>query len=117
MAPDRLSLPLRLGLYGAALAIVLYLTQAPVRDLPPVSLWDKAEHALAWAALTACGLLLFPRRPGRIVLLVLAYGGLVEVVQALLPFGRDADWRDWAADAVGVGAALIALGGLRRLRA
>ena len=117
MAPDRLPLPLRLGLYGAALAILLYLTQAPIRDLPPVDLWDKAEHALAWAVLTACGLLLFPRRPRRIVLLVLGYGGLVELFQALLPFGRDADWWDWVADAAGVATVLIAFGGLRRLRA
>lgn len=116
MGLDRLSFPLRLSLYAAASLVLLYLTQAPSRELPQVELWDKAEHAVAWFVLTASGLLLFPRRPGRIGAFALAFGGLVELLQALLPFGRDADWRDWIADGLGVAAALSAGAVLRRLR-
>jgi len=116
MALDRAPLSLRLGVYGLALAVLLWLTEAPSRELPHVSLWDKAEHALAWAVLAGSGLVLFPGRPGRIAALALGYGALVEVLQGLLPFGRDPDWRDFVADAAGVGAALLVAGGLRRLR-
>ena len=116
MRPRRLSPPIRLALYAAACLVLLYLTQAPGRDLPEIELWDKAEHANAWFVLAASGLVLFPRRPGRIAVFALAFGGLVELLQAWLPFGRDPDWRDWIADSAGVAAALLAGAAIRRVR-
>lgn len=116
MAFDRLPLRLRQGLYALAVAILLYLCLAPGSGLPEVNLWDKAEHAIAWFVLAASGLVLFPRRPGRIAGFALAFGGLVELLQAWLPFGRDPDWRDWIADSAGVAAALLAGAAIRRVR-
>ncbi|THD74254.1 MAG: VanZ family protein [Phenylobacterium sp.] len=104
MGFHRLPLPVRLALYGLAVAILLYLTLAPSQALPTVNVWDKAEHAIAWAVLTATGLILFPRRPWTIVLFSLALGGLVELLQAVMPLGRDGDWKDWVADSAGVAA-------------
>lgn len=113
---DRLSGRARLGLYALAVAVLLYLCLAPVRDLPAVSLWDKAEHAAAWLVLAGVGLLFWPGRPRAIVAFALALGLLVEVLQGVLPVGRDADWRDWAADSVGVAAALLLFEAARRRR-
>lgn len=106
MGLHRLPRPIRLALYAGAVAVLLYLCLAPSKDLPEVSLWDKAEHAIAWLVLTGSGLLLFPRRPRTIALFAWLLGGLVEVLQGTLPVGRDADWKDWLADSIGVAAAL-----------
>lgn len=122
MLPSRLPRPLRLALYAVATAILLYLCLAPSRDLPSVNLWDKEEHATAWLVLTATGLALSPHRPRAIALFAFGLGVFVELAQALMGLGRDADWHDLAADCVGIvaaflgyGAALLAAGlGLRR---
>jgi VanZ family protein len=102
----RLPRPLRLALYGAAVSVLLYITLAPTRDVPGVGLvWDKAEHAGAWMVLTLLGLLLSTRRRWAIPLFAVALGALIEVLQAALPLGRDGEWADLAADAVGVATA------------
>jgi VanZ family protein len=105
--PHRLPAAVRGGAYAVAVAVLLYLCLAPGKDLPQVNLWDKAEHATAWFVLTAIGLALWPSRPGRIAGFALVLGALVEVLQAVMPLGRDGDWRDWVADAIGVTAALV----------
>jgi VanZ family protein len=117
MAFDRLPLALRLGLYGLATAILLYMCLAPAKALPTVNLWDKAEHAIAWAVLAGVGLILFPRHAGAVAVFALGFGVAVEVMQGALPFGRDADWKDWVADIVGVAAALLIFAAIRRARA
>ena len=115
MGFDRLPRALRLGLYGLATAILLYLCLAPSHDLPSVNLWDKAEHAIAWAVLAGTGFILFPRHRRLVIAFALALGALVEVLQGLLPaLGRDADWKDWVADLAGVGGAALVWGLLRR---
>lgn len=107
MSPANLPRPLRLALYAGAAAVLLALTLAPSKDLPSVNLWDKAEHAVAWMVLTGLGLILSPRRPRAIAGFALAFGALVEILQGLLPIGRDADILDLLADSVGVSAALL----------
>ncbi len=93
----------RLALYALACLILLYLTLAPGRDVPGVGLvWDKAEHALSWAVLTGAGLLLSTRRRWVIGVFAFVFGAAIEILQATLPFGRDGDWHDLAADTVGI---------------
>lgn len=115
LRPDRLPAGLRLAAYGAAVAVLLYLTQAPSADLPHETLWDKAEHALAWLVLAGIGLAFWPRRPARVAGFAAFIGVLVEVLQATLPFGRDGDARDLLADSVGILAALAIWAALRGL--
>jgi VanZ family protein len=103
----RLPLTIRLALYGAAVAILLYMCLAPSRYLPRVNIWDKAEHATAWLVLAALGLVLFPRQAVTIALFSLGFGVLVELLQAMPVIGRDADVRDVLADSVGIAAALV----------
>lgn len=116
MGIDRLPAALRLAAYAAAVAVLLYLTLAPSHDLPQVNVWDKAEHATAWLVLAGLGLILFPRRPVAIAAFSLGMGALVEVLQGVLPFGRDADIHDFLGDTVGVAAALAAYALIRRWR-
>jgi VanZ family protein len=53
----------------------------------------------------------FPRR-GLLVIAILlsAFGGLIELVQALPIVGRDCDIRDWVADTIAILAALAPVG-------
>lgn len=115
LRPDRLPAALRFAAYGAAVGVLLYLTQAPAKMLPRETLWDKAEHAIAWFVLTAVGLAFWPARPGRVAAFAFGFGALVEVLQASLPFGRDGDVRDLIADSVGILAALVIWAAVRRL--
>jgi hypothetical protein len=111
MLPSRWPRPLRLGLYALAVAILLWLTLAPQKALPPEPGWgDKWDHALAWTVLVLSGLVLAPRRPYALAVFALALGALVEVLQGAMGFGRDSDWRDLVADAVGVALAFAVAG-------
>jgi VanZ family protein len=106
MLPHRLPRPVRLGLYALASAILLYLCLAPSTELPQPGIGDKWEHGVAWMVLVLTGLALSPRRPRAIVAYALVLAVAVEVLQGLMGFGRDADWRDVVADAIGVAVAL-----------
>ncbi len=115
MFPSRLPRPIRIALYALATGVVLYMCLAPTRDVPGTSLlWDKAEHAITWGILTGAGLMLSPRRPRSILLFCLSLGAGIEVLQATMGFGRSGDWRDFAADSLGAGLALLAWLPLRR---
>ena len=89
------------------LLLVIGLTLSPAAYLPPqaFSLWDKAEHALAFAALMTLGALAYPQRVGLLAASLLAFGGAIELAQAATGW-RSGDWADWLADAVGLIAGL-----------
>jgi VanZ family protein len=82
----------------------------PARYVPQVPLWDKAEHALAFCGMNVWfgGLVRRSRYP-LVGVAMLLFGGGIEIAQGLMGLGRDADIRDFVADAVGVTAALILL--------
>jgi VanZ family protein len=115
-APPRLPLPVKSAVFAVCFGVLAWLSLAPTDELPKVTLWDKAEHAVAYSVLTLVGAILFPDRIGRIVAGCMAFGILIEILQATMGFGRDGDWRDAVANATGalVVVALIAL--LRRVR-
>ena len=107
--------PFRLGLFALACCILLYMTLAPEHAVPGVGLiWDKAEHAGAWAVLTGAGLLLSTRRRWAIGMFALLFGAMVEVLQANMGFGRDGNWPDLVADTVGVVVAYLVWTVMRR---
>lgn len=112
---SRLPRPIRLSLYALATGVVLYLCLAPHEDVPGADLmWDKAEHTITWAILTASGLILAPNRPRAIPLYCLALGAGIELLQAMMGFGRSGDWRDLAADSLGVGLVMLGFLAIRR---
>ena len=90
--------------WSAALGVAV-LSLMPIAYLPPqvFSLWDKAQHALAFTALALLGLLAYPRQPWRMVLALLAFGGAIDLAQAATGW-RYGEWSDWLADAVGLAA-------------
>ena len=97
------------------LLIVVALTLSPTTYLPSqaFTLWDKAQHALAFAALGALGALAYPRRLGLLAANLLLFGGAIELAQAATGW-RSGDWADWLADAVGLVAGLVLVARLSR---
>ncbi len=90
---------------------------------PPDQGSDRQWHAVAYFVDTLAILLALVWRPGRAVrrsdawalpvaLAVLLLGGVIEVVQGRFAH-RDAQLRDWIADATGIGLALLVFTGLR----
>ncbi|MEQ8902407.1 MAG: VanZ family protein [Roseovarius sp.] len=91
----------------ALIIAVLTLTPSSVQGGVPGL--DKLAHFLAFGALAAPLAFAYPRHWRAVALVVLAYGGMIEIVQ---PFtGRSAEWADLLAD--GLGAFLGAWGAAR----
>ena len=61
---------------------------------------DKVVHALLFATLAATGLRAGVR-PAPLLVALVAYAGVSEVLQAVLPIHRDGDVADAAVDALG----------------
>ncbi|MCM2252178.1 MAG: VanZ family protein [Ramlibacter sp.] len=93
---------------------VLVLALLPVPSHIPAMPWDKANHALAFAALAILGCWSWPGRARNVLLGLLAYGALLELLQALVPY-RSAETLDLLADGVGLLAGWQAALLLRRL--
>jgi hypothetical protein len=83
----------------------------PTPYLPPEAfdLWDKAQHAVAFAVMAGLGWLSYPASARNVALGLLAYGVLIEVVQSLTGW-RVGDWQDWLADSIGL--VVVYLGGI-----
>jgi len=106
--------PLRIAAFVFLLMAVAWLALSPV---PPVRVstgWDKTNHLLAFAALLFSGRLAWVQRPVLLGLGLLAYGGLIELLQLQIP-GRDGEWADLFADACGMALGLLVFLLLRRL--
>lgn len=119
-APDRVASPvpkLKVAIFVSLAAVIAYLSLAPAEDTPTAGLfWDKAQHALAYTMLAGAGLAFFPRRQRAIFFGVIAFGIGVEVLQSLMGFGRQGDWRDALANTVGTLVALRLVQLARRWR-
>lgn len=103
----------RLAFWGLALAVT-GLSLTPVQHLPPqvFDIWDKAQHALAFAALAAMARWAYPGASWRtLAVALLLHGAAIELAQAATGW-RHGDVADWLADAVGVG--VVGLGLARR---
>ena len=88
---------------GSAVTIALALIIA-VLTLAPMPLGgpsgsDKLYHILAFASLAFPLPLVRPRLAIWVVVGVIAYGGVIELIQPF--FGRQAEWADLLADAIG----------------
>lgn len=101
----KLLLLARLAYAGLVLAI-FFLAVGPVPESSaPGS--DKLNHFTAFYVLGLGAAIVFPRaRLWLTAILLVIYGGAIEVVQGLPLVGRDADVMDWVTDGLGVAAAL-----------
>lgn len=99
---------------GVLLAVtIVVLSLLPGSKLPDVHMWDKAEHAFAYVALSGwfSGVLL-RRHYIFLALGLVLMGVLIEMAQGTMALGRTADINDVFANGVGVliGIAIATLG-------
>ena len=103
-------------LFVILLGVATTLALLPDDGVPGPPHADKLQHILGFVALTIVALLAFPRG-GRVApaLGLLAYGGLIEVLQSVTET-RHAEWADLGADALGILLAYVMMlwGGRRR---
>ncbi len=97
------------GLFWFSLLGVAIGSLMPVTMLPPQAfdIWDKAQHALAFAWLAGLGLLSYPAHAPRVVVALWLYGGAIELAQTATGW-RFGEWADLAADTVGIAFATTA---------
>ena len=89
--------------FFASLVLVTILALIPAPAVPQVvQFWDKAQHALAFAALASLGCYAFPQRVRLVFIGLLLHGALIEALQGTLTTTRFADVYDWFADGIGV---------------
>ena len=97
------SFPYLPQLFFTCVALVTALALIPSPSVPQaVQFWDKAQHALAFAALASIGCCAFPQRVRLVFIGLLLHGALIEVLQGTLTTTRFADVFDWFADGIGV---------------
>lgn len=100
---------------GCATALIFFIiaviTLMPSKDLPSVTIphIDKVVHALMFGALSCVMIFdaaryrhaISPRLFITCALLSSVIGGLIELAQGAMSFGRGAEWADFAADILG----------------
>lgn len=93
--------------FFAALIFTFYSAVIPPEHALHLVPWDKAEHFIAFYALTGLAGAAFPRTHLWFIAAVLsAFGALIEYVQGLPLVHRDRDFWDWVADTTAIAAAL-----------
>jgi VanZ family protein len=95
-----------LALWALMIAMVVVGSLLPTTALPapPFAQFDKLEHLLGYAALSAYAVLLFASRRAQVAAAIglVALGIGLEFAQAMLTDSRSADVFDAATDALGV---------------
>jgi VanZ family protein len=89
--------------FWLACGLVVMGSLIPTQQLPPLvlDLWDKAQHAFAFAGLFVLGRWAYPRRGIFVAFGLLLLGGAIELLQWQTGW-RIGEWADWIADGVGV---------------
>jgi hypothetical protein len=89
-------------------AVALAVALGPAVEGPQLGS-DKVMHFACFAGLTCLAVWAYGlRRPWLMGVLLSAFGALIEVLQGLPLFGRDADVFDWIADTAAVALVLLA---------
>jgi VanZ family protein len=103
-------------LFVLGVGVLIWLSLAPPRGLPPISVWDKLNHFLAYGTVATFGLGGYTgRRALRVVVPgLILLGVILEVLQYFVP-GRDASVLDMLANALGCLAAAVAVSAAHRL--
>ena len=87
--------------FAVSLVVVLVFSLMPPQAIPPPMGWDKMHHAVTFAVLAMLGCRAYPERKVQVLLGLLAYGGLIELLQSLTSY-RFAETMDVVADGVGI---------------
>jgi len=98
-----LSQPFARALFWLMCLTVLAGALAPQANTPQLfALADKVVHTLAFTALALVGLRAYPKHVVIVCLLLVALGGLIEIVQGYTST-RSQEWEDFLADILGIG--------------
>lgn len=100
--------PLRIAVFVAACATIAWLSLAPTKAIPQVSMSDKIEHSLAYLGLALIGAFAFPERLRRLAAGLFLGGVAVEFLQAAMGLGRQGDPLDALANTLGIATGLLA---------
>jgi len=93
--------------FFAALIFTFYSAVIPPQQAVQLVPWDKAEHFIAFYALTGLAVAGFPKRNLFVLAALLSgFGALIEFAQGLEIVRRDRDFWDWVADTLAIAAAL-----------
>ncbi len=95
----------RLWLSGGIvmLLVITVVCLLPSTELPGTGLSDKTEHFLAFGALAFWfGSIVVRRDLPWVALAAIAFGGLIELAQSSMGWGRQGDLLDLVADSIGV---------------
>ncbi len=93
--------------FFSALVFTFYSAVIPPQHAIQLVPWDKAEHFIAFYALTGLAVAAFPKRNLFVIAALLSgFGALIEYVQGLPSVHRDRDFWDWVADTLAIAAAL-----------
>jgi VanZ family protein len=102
--------------FWAALLFAFVMAVLPKPPRLPGDPSDKIQHVLAFAVLAGLAAAGYPRKGIlKILLLLCAFGALIEFVQTVPMLHRDGDWIDWVADTVAA-ASVLGLAALVRRR-
>lgn len=88
-------------LFAVCVTAILALSLLPPGTPMPKTGWDKVDHVFAFATLALLGMGAFPGRLRLLLPALLAFGVLIECLQALTPH-RQASGVDILADAIGI---------------
>ena len=88
-------------LLALAMLTLMALSLAPATTPLPSTGWDKTNHLLGFALLAFLGQRAFPGRTVAVLCGLLAYGGLIEILQSFTP-DRVAEMGDLLADGLGL---------------
>ncbi len=94
---------------------VLVLALTPIGPNIPTTGWDKANHLLAFSVMAVLGCWAYPVRTITVLVGLLAYGGLIEVLQSFT-LHRFAEWSDLLADAMGLALGWVLAGLVKRIK-
>jgi len=103
----------RIAFWAAALFafVMAVLPQPPSFDVP-----DKVEHMAAFFVITVLGCIAYPKVSRvKLALALVAFGGVIELVQEIPMFHRDSELSDWLADILAVLMALTSVWLVKRL--
>lgn len=98
------------AVFWAALLFALVMALLPRPPQLPGDPSDKVQHVIAFATLAGLGAAAY-RSMSLLLLLVLlsAFGGVIELFQAIPALNRHSDARDWLADMIAAAIVLTAV--------
>ncbi|UAK25351.1 VanZ family protein [Sphingomonas nostoxanthinifaciens] len=86
-------------LFWLAVIVAYVAAILPQREAPHLGYSDKVDHMAAFFTITVLARLGYPERAVPLVFIAMAaFGGFIELSQAVPIVHRDAEWADWFAD-------------------